>query len=342
MNKYEFKELTNKEFDIFSKDAKNNSIFQSAAWANLKSNWGHYFVGVFDNDTLIAASMILIRPIKFGFNFAYMPRGPLLHFENEDLVKFFFYNLKIFLRKKSVVLLKFDPNFKIGNLTFDEKDLLTKLNGKDLVNLFANLNIKHCGYCLSIHDSIQPRIQLGFIIDDDVEKRIGNKTMKKVRASYRKGVTLKHEDRADNLAEIINFTEERHNIHLRNKEYFNNMLKYFKEDATVLTAYAEGVPISSCLLVKSKDTAEILYSGYNDDYKKFNSTYPMRYEAILWAKNKGCKTFNFGGADGTLDDGLTMFKSAFKPNIDVYIGEFDMVIKPIFGNIASFALKHKK
>jgi serine/alanine adding enzyme len=30
---------------------------------------------------------------------------------------------------------------------------------------------------------------------------------------------------------------------------------------------------------------------------------------------------------GTLDEGLTEFKSHFNPNIDEYIGEFDLVIK---------------
>jgi serine/alanine adding enzyme len=339
MDRYVFKELTNEEFEIFSKDTDKNSIFQSVAWANLKSNWEHYFVGVYNGFELVGASMVLVRNIKLGFKFAYMPRGPLLDFDDENMVKFFFSNLKTFLSKKSVVLLKFDPNIKIGNLTFEDKDQVPNISDDNLINKMSLVNLQHCGYVLSIHDSIQPRIQLGFIIDEDIDGRIGRKTMKKVNASYRKGVSLKRENQADNLAEIINFTEQRHHIHLRNKNYFNDMLKYFKDDATVLTAYAEGVAISSSLLVKSKDTAEILYSGYNDEYKKFNSTYPMRYEAILWAKEHGCKTFNFGGAEGSLDDGLTMFKSAFKPNIDIYVGEFNMAVKPVLGHIAAIAFK---
>ena len=339
MNEYEFKELSEAEFDSFAGKHPGNSIFQTVAWSKLKSNWDHYYVGVSEDKELTAAAMILVRNIRFGFRFAYIPRGPLVDFDNGKLTGFFFSNLKVFLKGKSVVLAKFDPNIKIASLDFEEKDKLPAAEDSELVDKIAGKGISHCGYVLSIHDSIQPRIQLGFVIDDDIDGRIGRKTMKKVRASYKKGVTLKHENNADNLADIISFTESRHHINLRNKEYFNDILRHFGDNATVLTAYAEDTPISSCLLVKSRDTAEILYSGYNDDYKKYNSTYPMRYEAILWGRDNGCKVFNFGGAEGTLDDGLTMFKSAFRPNIDAFIGEFDMVVVPVLGNLASFGLK---
>ena len=41
----------------------------------------------------------------------------------------------------------------------------------------------------------------------------------------------------------------------------------------VLSAYLEDKLISSCC--KSKNTTEILYSGYDDEYRRYNSTYPL-------------------------------------------------------------------
>ena len=58
---------------------------------------------------------------------------------------------------------------------------------------------------------------------------------------------------------------------------------------------------------------EMLYAGMNDEFKKFYpqySLYPKVFEDayaddIIWA--------NMGGVEGTLDDGLTKFKSNFNP-----------------------------
>ena len=347
MNKYSFKEINSDEFAAFSQSHKQNHIFQTIAWSQVKANWSHCFLAVFQADQIVAATLVLKRDLKFGYKFAYLPRGPLLDFTNQELKQYFFKNLKINLKKDRCLLVKLDPNLKIASLEFEQQSEVATCQNPALVKSLTDCGLVHNGYVLEISQAIQPRIQLGFPIEDSVEKidaRIGRKTMKKVRASMRKGVEFRFESDASNLAKLINYTEKRHHIHLRNEQYFNAILKAFKEDATVLTAYIDDIPIASCLLVKSQSQAEILYSGYHDDYKKYNSTYPMRYQAILWAFKNHCQCFNFGGVEGTLDDGLTMFKSAFRPLIDVYIGEFDLLTFPIVSKLLSkmfYKLKNK-
>lgn len=75
---------------------------------------------------------------------------------------------------------------------------------------------------------------------------------------------------------------------------------------------------------------EMLYAGMNDEFKKFYpqySLYPKVFEdafadGIIWA--------NMGGVEGTLDDGLTKFKSNFNPSIEEYIGEFNIPVSPFY------------
>ncbi len=89
------------------------------------------------------------------------------------------------------------------------------------------------------------------------------------------------------------------------------------------------VLVSGLLLVRDQTTTELLYSGLNDVYRQYYAAYLLRYEAIRWAKEQGCERFNFGGVQGSLDDGLFEFKSSFHPQIDVYAGEFDLVIRTL-------------
>lgn len=336
------KNISIKEFDEHSKNHQYNSIFQSSSWAKTKSNWKPLYVGIKDKNELVGASLVLLRRLPLNFYFAYMPRGPLLDFNNKTIVDLFFKNLKKHLRKENVLLCKFDPNVVIEEIDFKEKDLIKDIKDDSFVSRFKGLGIDHVGYTLLIKDTIQPRIQLE-LETNDYENTIPKKTMKKIKSSFNKGVVIVNEkNNVDSLSKMIDFTKSRHNINLRNKEYFKNLLDSFNEDACVLSAYYEDNLISSCLLVKCNNTTEILYSGYDDEFKHYNSTYPLRLEAIKWAKDNGCKYFSFGGVEGTLDDGLTMFKSSFNPKIKVYIGEFNLKPMTLLSDVFKLVYKYFK
>lgn len=333
--------LSEKEFDLFAKNHEQNSIFQTSAWANTKDNWQVIYVGVEKEKEIIAGAMILLRSLPMGLYFAYIPRGPIMDYTNEQVLSFFFKNLGNHFKQIKAYLCKFDPNIIISRLDFEDKKQLPLIKDQDFVQSLKKYQIRHCGYNLSIKDSIQPRIQLA-IDTDDYENIIPNKTMKKVRRSIKKGAVVCNEgSNVDSLVAMVNYTKQRHNISLRNRDYFEKMVTYFKDDACVLSAYVGDVLISSALIVKSKTTAEILYSGYHDDYKAYNSTYLLRYEAIKYAQESGCKYFNFGGVEGTLDDGLTEFKSSFRPKIDIFIGEFNFYPSFVISRILSFLWRFK-
>lgn len=90
------------------------------------------------------------------------------------------------------------------------------------------------------------------------------------------------------------------------------------------------IHISCLLAVKVGNTDEMLYAGMNEKYRKYLAPYVSYIEGIKWGYQKGCTRCDFGGIQGTLDDGLTEFKGYFEPNIEEYIGEFDLTVnKPI-------------
>ena len=94
-----------------------------------------------------------------------------------------------------------------------------------------------------------------------------------------------------------------------------------------MAKYGEIIDASALLLVSDGSTCELLYSGLNEDFRKYHPAYTLRYKAMEWAKANGCTSFNFGGVEGSLDDGLFTFKSSFDPEIDVFIGEFILSCK---------------
>ena len=105
----------------------------------------------------------------------------------------------------------------------------------------------------------------------------------------------------------------------RKIEKINKEIAMLEKDQKELGSLA-----SALLLVDDGTTAELLYSGLDERYRRYLPAYILRYEGMKWAYRKGCKYFNFGGVQGTFDDGLFEFKSSFNPCIDVYLGEFDL------------------
>lgn len=105
--------------------------------------------------------------------------------------------------------------------------------------------------------------------------------------------------------------------------------KYIKEFEEFATVYPQEVVIAGILSIRFGNVMEMLYAGMNDDFRKFYPQYSL-YPAVFHdAFKAGIVWANMGGVEGSLDDGLTKFKSNFNPMIEEYIGEFDLATSPL-------------
>ena len=84
------RELTNQEFNEFTNNYINKSIYQTVEYAKTmnKEKCDSIYVGLIDKDEIIAASLILIEKIG-NFKYGYAPRGFLIDYLNENLLREF-------------------------------------------------------------------------------------------------------------------------------------------------------------------------------------------------------------------------------------------------------------
>ncbi|MGT2906412.1 aminoacyltransferase [Streptococcus dentiloxodontae] len=122
----------------------------------------------------------------------------------------------------------------------------------------------------------------------------------------------------------------------------NSVKKYIAEFENYVGKYDDELIIAGILSVRFGNTMEMLYAGMNDEFKKFYpqySLYPKVFEdayadGIIWA--------NMGGVEGSLDDGLTKFKSNFNPNIEEFIGEFNLPVNKALYKLSNWAYNIRK
>ncbi len=73
---------------------------------------------------------------------------------------------------------------------------------------------------------------------------------------------------------------------------------------------------------------EFFYMGNNTKYMRVRANYYLYSLFLDMCAEMHIPYCSFGGIEGTLDDGLTQFKSAWPINIEEYIGEFNIVLNP--------------
>ena len=71
---------------------------------------------------------------------------------------------------------------------------------------------------------------------------------------------------------------------------------------------------------------EFFYMGNNTNYMRVRANYWLYSKCIQRCADLHIPICSFGGVEGTLDDGLTQFKSAWPVEVEEYIGEFNIVL----------------
>ena len=97
---YRFVTSINKnEYDAFVQSSPDVNLLQSYDWALIKHNWKHihtgvYHTGVYKDEKLVGAGLVLIKELPLKMSMFYIPRGPILDFKDKELVLFYFEELK--------------------------------------------------------------------------------------------------------------------------------------------------------------------------------------------------------------------------------------------------------
>ena len=106
-----FQEITEKEYKKYWEKHPLKTFLSAPEISELrkKSNWDTYYVGVKEDDKLIAATMLLAHSRHFGKYEFYSPRGYLLDLNNQKLVDFFTNELKKYIKEKKGYIFRVDP-----------------------------------------------------------------------------------------------------------------------------------------------------------------------------------------------------------------------------------------
>ena len=239
--------INRNEYDAFVKSNPYCNLLQSYAWASIKQNWDHIYTGVYDdNKKLVAAGLVLIKKLPLSFTMFYLPRGPIMDYKDESLVSFYFSELKKVAKKRHCLFIKFDPLIHVNDYKSSEYNTDRYEDTQMYLDIFKKIGAKHHGFTMNIADTVQPRFQSNVYKTDDIEGTLPKHTKRLIKDADRRNVEIIHggAELVDEFSRLVEMTEERKQVALRNKEYFKLLMDTYSEDGVIFLAQCNLVQLS--------------------------------------------------------------------------------------------------
>ena len=273
--KYVFKDnIKKEEYDDFVKNFPSTTFMQTSSWSLVKTAWESSFVGMYDNEKLVCAAMILKRKLFLNKKLFYIPRGFVIDYKDKKLLESFTENLRDYAKKNGGIDIKIDPFIcfsedNIQNIRKNKGIEVRKSFIKDTKEIVSNLEkvgFVHGGYKREVNAYIQPRYTMVISLKDkdenlyekDALRRTFPKNTRNYIGTYQeeRGVEFsysKNKDDVKYLISVLKETEKRQHISLRSENYFKNLMDSFPDNAVLFFAH---VNIDKYIKFLEKDMKE--------------------------------------------------------------------------------------
>jgi len=182
------------------------------------------------------------------------------------------------------------------------------------------------------------------------------KTRYNVRLAARRGVTVRAGGEADLPAfyRLMTETAERDEFGIHTRAYYEAAHHLFVPDhGRLLLAEYEGQLLAALVVFAFGGGAVYMYGASSDEQRNLMPTYLLQWEAMRWARERGCHTYDLWGVpdedEPTLEatftgrsDGLWgvyRFKRGFGGRLVRTAGAWDLVYAPLRYRLYELAVR---
>ena len=304
-------------------------LLQTSAWGMLKSSFGWRARWI---QVKGAGAQILFRKLPLGFTLAYVPKGPIGDWLPELLPA-----LIQVCKEERAFMLKIEPDAVWDNGLADQ--------------------LQAHGFRLSTQ-TIQPQRTVTVDLtgdEDEILARMKQKTRYNIRLADRKGVTVQPWNNIQAFAAMTLETAERDQFGAHSQEYFQNAYDLFhpSSECELFVAEVAGEAVAAMMVFARGQRAWYFYGASLSIHREKMPTYLLQWEAMRWAKARGCSSYDLWGIpdadEKTLEEqftsrsdglwGVYRFKRGFGGQIIRSMGAWDLAYNPMLFQLYQLALR---
>lgn len=318
----DLKALSIEEFTEFQKMHPLSNLYQTVNYGIFMAENGYDYelIGLVKDDVILAASLILIKPIGIKCFYGYAPRGFLIDYQDEELVHIFIEKLKKYYYEKNVIFIKINPNIPVGEVNLNTYEIIPTDN-YNITNLLIR---NHCQKLLDnlYFEAKLPRFNAIIDTQEFDIKNIDKNTRCKIKKGLRKGLRFEKVTK-ENINIFYTLTKD-----TSNGEYFyQDLFTAFERDNNidlflVSIDYSEFLDNSQYMyqkeLERNNKLNEKLASFYSErliNTKMSSDKILLSYKSDIMEATKGIndnrKVYIAGAITIKNNDTVTIMYSAF-------------------------------
>jgi len=287
METMKFTELTDSEYQQFIETSGEESAFFQMIGnkknRELHGEWEVVLLGLKENDgTVRAAGLFTKQPTVLGKYFYYSNRGPVINYDDIDLVRAYFSGLTEYLKENDCSYVKVDPNWIYKKYNKDVEEYTDYEPRQEVINLLESMGYVHQGFTRGYSKTSQARwmsvLDVSKFKDEkDLVKSFDSLRRRNIKKAQKFGVKVRflESDEMDIFVDLFLETAERQNffITVNPHQYFKDFKETYGDKVLVPLAYIELDPFISSTekeLEKLKKQLEQQESKENKNQKTIN------------------------------------------------------------------------
>lgn len=282
------------------------SLWQHPVWAAFQRAAGReVFTAIVDG----ASALLIKRPLPFGLSWLELPRGPL--FESQKALEEIMKKIEEVANKEKAVFVRMSS---YDELTLKDKRIHeTPFDHHPTTSLVVDLEAS----------------------EEDILSQMKPKGRYNIKVAQKHDVRVEPSNDVEAFHHLLKKTGGRDGFGIHEIEYYKNMLQAMGQHAELLLAHYEDRVIAGGIFVYLDEWGIYYYGASDHNYRTMMAPYLIQWEAMLKAKNQGCKHFDFLGiAPENVPNhpwtGVTEFKKKFGGRVVDYPTAKDLVLKPIW------------
>jgi lipid II:glycine glycyltransferase (peptidoglycan interpeptide bridge formation enzyme) len=280
-------EVSLARWNEYLQDHPQSHFLQSGEWGELKAQYG------WDARRVLAGrsgAQILFRRLPLGVQLAYIPKLAAQQIGPEDAGQFW-QEVDALCRGRGAIACKLE---------------MDQWAHPDASQLFE-------GFTPSPH-SIQPRRTLVIDLRPDEDTMLGGMKQKcryNVRLAQKKGVSVRSWSDTTTFHGMLRATGQRDGFAVHAPAYYAQAYTLFHAAGMceLLMAESEGQPLAALMVFARGSRAWYVYGGSTDQQREKMPNYLLQWEAMRWARERGCSEYDLWGVpdedEATLENGFS-------------------------------------
>jgi len=318
---YQVKDIDQEQWRAFLDTRPESNFLQAWQWGQAHVDTGHELVrlGIFDGDSMLAAIQGIVMNAKRG-RYLEIGGGPLLDWNNTELVKYLMEALKNVAAAKSCVFVRIRPQLESSETS---------------LKLFSDLGLRRAAMHLYAQNTSILDLAKS---EEELLAAMRRQTRYEIRQAVKQNIVVESssgEAMVNKFYELQQETARRHRFIGPSRNFLTSLVRNFCERAVIYTARKDGHLLALALIIFYGREADYYEGASTLEGRELAGSYGIQWQVIQDAKAAGCKRYNLWGIapPGSNENhrfaNVTTFKQGFGGEDYNFIPAHDLVINKI-------------